>query len=122
MLRSSALVLCESRELVNEEEAAVSLAPFELAVGDARGCVNSGVSRFRLKVPGEALLLIVCTLPPGCDMMSRPVYGCSMSLGEVLQEVFEEVARAEKMVEVDAEGTRLGQRTECRPARLRFRM
>ena len=69
VVRPSTLVPCERRELASEA-VLLSLTVFELAEGEERVRVKPAISRFRLSVPGETLLLRVSTPPPVCDILS----------------------------------------------------
>ena len=64
----------------------VSFAFTGTSVGDGCECESIVESRFRFSEPGEMLLLVASTAPPGCDMVSPSPHLTSPSNIAVLSE------------------------------------
>ena len=78
VVRPSKLVPCERRELASEA-VLLSLTVFGLAEGEERVCVKPASSRFRLRVPGDTLLLTASTPLLMCDIPSLTPQALLMS-------------------------------------------
>ena len=101
------LVPCERRDPVNEVEL-LSLTVFVPGVGEERVCVKPPISRFRLRVPGDTLLLTASRPPPLCDMMSPAPQAILMGESESRRgwrSCGDETATAEKKMEVTRKAT-----------------